>query len=453
MFADAAQRGYATAVTSSPSESTLLPPGPRGLLRPAHALIFHPIESLDKWRARFGPTFTVNRLGTKIVFTCQPELIQQVFAVSDPDVFSTSTPASFDVVFGPDSLFTITGARHLSERKLMTPAFHGERLQDWAEAMAAATRRAFGRSGETRAFERLQEVTLDIIVRVIFGVDDPARIREFSEALLEMMNSIRPGLLFFRLLQRPWLGIRPYARFHRANAKVQALLLDQIARTRSDLDGRTDVLADLLRARYDDGSPMTDSAVCDHLRTLLLAGHETTAVTLAWAIYYVLRDEQVLARVRAELASLGDDPNPTELTRLPYLGAAIDETLRIRPFSAESCRVLTRPLQIGEWRLPAGAAIAPSPVLTHLDPAIWPEPHTFRPERFLDNSRPRPSVYFPFGGGTRRCIGATFARFESRVILGTLLREHQIELLDRDVQWVRGPGTLQPRGGVRIRLS
>jgi cytochrome P450 len=211
-------------------------------------------------------------------------------------------------------------------------------------------------------------------------------------------------------------------------------------------------LSDLLRARYDDGSAMEDSAICDQLRTLLIAGHETTAVILAWAIYFVLRDPAVLARAKAELASLGPDATPDQLARLPYLGAVIDETLRIRPVTADTFRMLTRPWQFGKWLLPAGTAVSASAILIHSDPEVYPEPEAFLPDRFL-HSKPRPNVYLPFGGGGRRCIGATFARFEACVLLGTLLREHEVELLDHDVDWVRAPATLQPRGGVRIRLS
>lgn len=434
------------------TESTALPPGPRESLRTAHALIFRPIESLAKWREQFGPTFTVNRLGAQIVFTAEPELIAQLYAANDPTLFASAVPETVDVLLGRHSLLGASGKRHQRDRKLMMPPFHGERMRGWAQAMAAASRRAFARTGETRALERTQDATLEVIIRVIFGVDDEQQIGEFQHALLAMMGAVRPGFLFTRKLQRDMFGLLPYARYRRASERVDALLLQQIARTRANLDGRTDVLADLLRARYEDGSAMDDAAICDQLRTLLIAGHETTAVILAWAIYFILRDDDVLARLRNELATLGPNDGPEQLARLSYLGAVIDETLRIRPVTADAFRLLTRPWQLGKWRIPAGTAISASALLVHSDPELWPEPHAFRPDRFL-HTRPRPSVYLPFGGGTRRCLGATFARFEACVMLGTLLREHRVELLERDVEWVRGPATLQPRGGVRIRVG
>jgi cytochrome P450 len=246
-------------------------------------------------------------------------------------------------------------------------------------------------------------------------------------------------------------GVAPYARYRRASERVEALLREQVARTRANLDGRMDVLADLLRARYDDGSAMDDQEVCDQLRTLLIAGHETTAITLAWAIYFALRDADVLARLRSELDGLGPSAAPEQLARLPYLGAVIDETLRIRPLSADTARVLARPWQFGEWLLPAGTWVAPSALLVHFDAEVWPDPDVFLPDRFL-NARPRPNVFLPFGGGMRRCLGATFAKFEACVILGTLLRERELELLEHDVEWVRAV-LLQPGGGVRIRVG
>jgi cytochrome P450 len=437
----------------SRTDLAALPPGPGGSLRTAYALIFRPIQALAKWREEFGPTFTVNRLGQQIVFTAEPDLVAQLYAANDPGLFASAVPETVDVLLGRRSLLSASGTRHQHDRKLMTPPFHGERMRGWAQAMATASRRAFARTGEMRALECTQDATLEVIIRVIFGVDDEQRIQEFQAALTAMMRAVRPGFLFTRKLQRNMFGLLPYARYRRASERVDALMLDQIARTRANLEGRTDVLADLLRARYEDGSGMDDATVADQLRTLLIAGHETTAVILAWAIYFVLRDEAVLARVRTELATLGPNDGPEMLARLPYLGAVIDETLRIRPITADTFRLLTRPWQFGKWLIPAGTAISASTVLVHSDPELWPEPHAFRPDRFL-HTRPRPNVYLPFGGGSRRCIGATFARFEACVMLGTLLREHQVELLERDVEWVRGPATLQPGGGgVRIRVG
>ncbi|NJK32667.1 MAG: cytochrome P450 [Deltaproteobacteria bacterium] len=215
------------------------------------------------------------------------------------------------------------------------------------------------------------------------------------------------------------------------------------------------MLSGLLEARYDDGSQIDDDTVRDHLRTLLFGGHETTATTVTWALYFIQRDPRVRARLLDELAALGSTPDPEDFPRLPYLGAVIDETLRLRPINGETLRRLAKPWQIesagGEWEVPAGAAIAISQILLHYDERHWDRPTCFEPERFL-GQHPSPFVYAPFGGGNRRCLGATFARYEATIVLGTLLREHEFELLDGDVEWRRGRATLGPVGGVRMRV-
>jgi len=211
------------------------------------------------------------------------------------------------------------------------------------------------------------------------------------------------------------------------------------------------VLTSLVEARYDDGSKMDDDTIRDHLRTLLFAGHETTAIVLAWALYFVHREPEVRTELLAELRGLGDDPDPEALARLPYLGAVVDETLRIRPVTVDPQRILRKPMQLGRWHLPAGAAVCPATTLLHFREDLWPEPERFSPERFLAR-KPAANTFLPFGDGVHRCLGATFARFEACVILGTLLREFAFELHDQRVEWGRGRGTLEPVGGVRMRV-
>jgi cytochrome P450 len=258
--------------------------------------------------------------------------------------------------------------------------------------------------------------------------------------------------LFFRGLQRDFFGLGPFARYRKARARVDALLDDQIARTRAGLAGRTDVLTGLVEARYDDGSGMDDATIRDHLRTLLFAGYETTAIVLAWALYFVHRDAEIRGRLLDELAGLGPSPQPELLARLPYLGAVVDETLRMRPVTVDTQRLLRKPMRLGRWQVPAGAAVCPATTLLHFRADLWPEPERFSPERFL-GKKPAPNTFLPFGGGSHRCLGATFARFEACVILGTLLREFEFELRDEQVAWGRGRGTLEPIGGVRMRCA
>lgn len=436
-----------------------LPPGPRGKLSCTRRLMRAPFATLREWQATYGHTFSVELLNGTTVITADPELVREMFSVRDPELFSSVMPQTFDVLLGPGSILMMSGSTHQRERRLLTPPFHGERLRGWARTMAAAGREVFaGALGrEVRALDRTQRATLEVIVRVVFGVDEAARLDEFVRAVGEWTAAIKPSFLFLRPLQRELFGLSPFARYRRASRRLDALLLDQIARVEASPEGREDVLASMVTARYEDGGRMSREQIRDELRTLLIAGHETTAVTLAWALYFVHRDPAVRERLLADIAALGSD-EPDALTRVPYLEAVIDETLRLRPVAGQNFRRLRKPWQLGEWAIPAGATVSAAVSLIHHRADLWPEPERFWPERFIDaerpagSERPGPFVYLPFGGGAHRCLGATFARYEASVILGTLLRELKFELLDDVVAWGRGRMTLEPLGGVRVRV-
>jgi cytochrome P450 len=228
------------------------------------------------------------------------------------------------------------------------------------------------------------------------------------------------------------------------------MLYEQIAAVRA-APPSDDVLSMLVHARYDDGTGMDDVSLRDNLRTLLFAGHDTTAIILSWALWFVHRNPAVLARLRSELDALGPDVEPDALSRISYLNAVVDETLRIRPINPETQRRLAKPWKLGEWQLPTGVTVCVNQVLLHFDPELWDRPEAFDPERFMGQP-PSASIYAPFGGGNRRCLGATFARYEAAIVLGTILREYEFELLDQDIEWKRGTLILEPIGGVNMRV-
>ncbi|HVI02462.1 MAG TPA: cytochrome P450, partial [Enhygromyxa sp.] len=236
------------------------------------------------------------------------------------------------------------------------------------------------------------------------------------------------------------------------SGEVDRLLYEQIEHVRDRTQGRVDILSLMLDARFDDGEPMSDAHIRDELRTLLIAGHETTAITLAWALYDIHRNPEVRERLLAELDGLGPDAEPEAIAKLPYLGAVIDETLRLHPVVEVVFRVLRKPWKFAGYELPAGMTISPAISLVHRRPDIYPEPERYQPERFLD-AKPKPHEYLPFGGGNRRCIGAAFSQFESRIAIGTLLRECEFELLESGEPAVeRRSVTLGPKSGVRMRM-
>ncbi len=433
-----------------------LPTGPSGWVRSTYRLVREPIVALREWTDRFGPTFTVRQLGLRIVMTADPEFVKQIYAVRDPELFGSIMPDAVDVLIGPQSIALSVGERHLAQRKLLMPAFHGDRMRGWSEWIAGVGRRAFAGCDEqptTSMLERTRRATLEVIIGLVFGVDDEARVAEFTAAVLAWTATIRPGFMFVRALQHDFLGLAPFARYRRASERLDGLLAEQIARMRADCGSgeRSDVLSSMIAARYDDGSSMTDAAIRDQLRSLLFVGHDTTAVLLAWALHFVAANSVVRTRLLAELDQLGPDASAEAFARAPYLGAVVDETLRMRPVTTDAMRLLRKPWTLGPWQLPAGVAVTPIAALAHFRPDLWPEPDVFQPERFLGPDRPNPTSYFPFGGGDRRCVGASFARLEACIILATALREFEFSPVGPPVVWSRGQFVLEPIGGVPMR--
>ena len=419
-----------------------------------YKIITDSVGTYRGWAERWGPVLTFRSLTGPTVMISDPELVREVFANRDPECFDNNVPDPLDALIGRRSMLYLVGDEHQRERKLLAPPFRGERMRRWASSIVESARAAFAAGpGELRALERMQHITLDVIVRIVFGVADehaPA----FFKAIREMMEACHPSIMFARQAQRDLMGLLPYKRFRLASEHVDELCYAHIDRVRAQLreqpGSRDDILAMMIESRYDDGSAMSNDAIRDELRTLLLAGHETTATTLAWALFFIHRDPKVLERVLEDVDEI-DPETPDHYARLPYLEAVIDETLRMRPVAALCYRRLRKDFQLGEWRIPAGTTLAPAMVVVHNDPAVWPEPERFRPERFLDR-RPAPHEFFPFGGGVRRCLGATFAHYEAAVVLATVLREFEFELLEREVAYGREKLTLGPVGGVKMRL-
>jgi cytochrome P450 len=312
----------------------------------------------------------------------------------------------------------------MSQRKLLLPAFHGESVRRYVEVMTQATAAEVERWPLGEPFPlrpRMQVITLEVILRAVFGVRDDQRRQQFRERIPQLADAT--SLLNWLPFMDLDFGRRsPAARFRRALARVDELVFTEIAERRGagEPDGRErdDVLSLLLAARHEDGSPMTDRELRDELVTLLTAGHETTATGLSWAFERLLRTPRVHERL---LASLDDDE---------YVDAVVKETLRVRPVVADVVRTLTRDTEVGGYLLPAGTMVVPAIAAVHARPDLWPEPHEFRPERFLDGHADS-YAWIPFGGGVRRCIGASFAQVEMRTVLREVLRRVRLRAPSR----------------------
>jgi cytochrome P450 len=366
------------------SNGQMLPPGPT-LPVAAQTLLmgFRQDEFMAWCLGRFGEPFTVRMpQGRTLVMFSDPVAIKQVFAASPDDAHAgESTGAVLEPFVGTNSLLLLDGARHLRERRLMMPSFHGERMATYVQVMADATRRdmAGWPLGEPFSLRpHTQTITLEVIMRAIFGVEDEHGQEELRRSLHVMLtSSVNPQLLL-PIFRRRLGGLSPWARFLELRKQIDIALFAQIDARRKDpeIEARGDILSMLILARYEDGSGLNDRDLRDELITLLLAGHETTATSLAWAFDLLLHHPDVLARLQAELAA-GDDS---------YLEAVIKEVLRVRPVIPQVGRKLKRPMEFNGTALPAGVIAVPNIILTHKRADIYPEPNRFRPERFIEKA-------------------------------------------------------------------
>jgi cytochrome P450 family 135 len=398
-----------------------VPAGPRAhpfLQTLAWALA--PTWMMDRCARALGEYFTITFFpsGMQMVLISDPEAVKTVFTARPEAAPSGAAGSPVAAVMGAHSVIVLTGPEHMRQRKLLLPPFHGERMREYEQVIIDATRRdmADWPIGEPmRLHDRTRAITLEVILRAVFGVEAERmdRVRAAVGALLVPAN---PLMIVRMALSRPSLE-RPGGAFGRALDHLDTVLYEELARRRSreDLAERTDILSLLLQARDEEGQPMTDAELRDELVTLLLAGHETTATSVAWAIERLMRHPDKLYRLAAEVDSHPDGGEE-------YMTAVVNETLRVRPVVPIVVRTLKAPLQVGPYLLAPGTRVAPCIYLTNRNPRTYEDPRAFRPERFLD-SAPDTFSWIPFGGGIRRCIGAAFAQLEMKLILRTVLSE------------------------------
>jgi cytochrome P450 len=403
-----------------------------------------PVSLMRHCRRRYGDVFTVRPYGFgNIVLVADPGIIKEVFT-GDRDVFAAGEAnAAMSPVLGRHSLLVLDGERHLRQRRLMLPPFHGEAIGRYRErveeiTIAEVSSWPLGKPFAIR--ERMQDITFEVILRAVIGVSDEHR--------LERLRDLLPKLLDFSVLDMwaVWLFPRvldtPLGRHHRSmrvRPEVDRLLFEEIAAHRANPEGHDDILALLVQARDEQGEPLSDEELLDQIITLLLAGHETTTTGLAWAFERLVRHPAVLERLEDELEQDEND----------YLEAVVNETLRVRPVIDGVWRKLTAPAVVAGYRLPAGTLVFPAIVLVQTS-AGFPDADEFRPERFLDGSPP-PYTFIPFGGGQRRCIGASFAIMEMQTVLNTVLRRVQLRASDRRPEKPRVHHVTQvPGRGARV---
>jgi cytochrome P450 len=423
-----------------------VPPGPR-LPRALQTVLWavRPIWFMQRARRRYGNVFTIRPYAFgDVVVLADPRHIKEVFT-GDREVFAAGQAnAAMSPVLGSHSLLTLDGERHLRQRKLMLPPFHGEAVGRYRERIQRITEAELDTWPTGRPFPirpRMQSVTLEVILRAVIGVSDPARLARLRELLPMLLDFsvldmwavwLFPRLLDTALVRRvPSFRVRP---------EVDRLLNEEIDAHRSDPDGHDDILALLISARDADGEPLSDQNLLDQIITLLLAGHETTTTGLAWALERLTRHPTALGRLQQEVDD-GEDK---------YLDAVVNETLRVRPVIDGVWRKLTAPTVLAGHRLPAGTLVFPAILLVQTSRDAFPDPEDFRPERFLDGPPP-PYTFIPFGGGPRRCIGAAFAVMEMKTVLSTVLRRVELSAPDPRPEQPRTHHVTQiPSRGARV---
>lgn len=412
-------------------ETRALPPGPSW--PPAAQLtawMLRPYPTLQHIRRRYGAPFSMRFPNYPHIVTFDdPEHVKEIFTGPWRELHAGQANETLRPLVGTRSLLLLDGEEHVRERKLLLPPFHGERMQSYGETMREVTAEALRRWPVGRPFAvqpETQAITLDIILRTVFGVSEGEELERVRQGIDRLVQGASNPAFLVPWLQRD-LGPRsPWGRFLRAREAADALLYEQIEARRASAAERDDVLSMMMTARYEDGRAMTPRELRDELMTLLVAGHETTATSLAWVLHHLIEHPHVQARVHEELDGLpGDGVSADGAHDLPYLDAVIKETMRLSPVIASVGRVLSAPRNIGGWELPAGTMAVPSIYLVHMNPRVWPEPTRFDPERHL-GQRTSPYMHFPFGGGIRRCIGMAFALYEMRVVLATVLRRHGV---------------------------
>ena len=418
-----------------------------------------PLAVYERLRARYGSRFTVRLPFTPpFVIHSDPEHVKEIY-MAPPDVLHPGEGARvLEPLVGTNSVILLDGDAHMEQRKLILPAFHGERMERLTDLVTRVTEDeiASWERDEIELHPHLQTLTLEIILRAVFGLDPGPRLESLREDLSELLAfgdsplTLIPGPTDPKVRDRQlrrFNQVGPLKGFLDVRARIDAAIFELIAERRAEGDsGRDDVLAMLLEARHeDDGSPMSQQELRDELMTLLVAGHETTASTLAWAFERVSREPAVLARLTEEVTDDDEDA---------YVLATIQETLRRRPVLPNTApRLVKKPVTVGGWDYEPGPALVASAYLVHHDADIYPEPYAFRPERFLD-TKPGTYTWIPFGGGRRRCIGMSFAMLEMRIVVRELLRAYELRASDpaHEVPGRRNI-SIKPARGARVGLA
>ncbi|KAF3885977.1 MULTISPECIES: cytochrome P450 [Nostocales] len=425
--------------------------------------IADPLGFQDRYSQKYGDIFTMELGGLgSYVLVGNPQVIQEIFNQDSKNFDVGRGNALAKPIIGKNSLMLFDGDRHRRERKLLMPPFHGERLPIYAKQICHLTEQVASQWLVGQAFvarTAMQKISLEVILQIVFGLSEGERYQQLKPLLTDWLNMtdspLRSSMLFLRFLQQDWGTWTPWGRMKLRQRQVHDLLIAEIEERRTQGNsGRGDILSLMMAARDDQGQPMSNEELQDELLTILFAGHETTATTLAWAFYQIHQHPNVLEKLLQELDSLGESSNPMEIAQLPYLTAVCQEILRMYPvLPVLFPRIAKSPIKIGGYHFDAETTLMPSIYLVHYREDLYPNARQFKPERFLERQYSR-SEYFPFGGGSRHCLGYALAQLEMKLVIATILSKYQLANADdKPVKVQRRGFTLAPIGGVRMVMT
>lgn len=424
----------------------------------------NPLGYLEECAKTYGDVFTlrVGPLFKPQVLISNPQGIQQIFTTDPKQLDSGASAGSGAPLLGANSLLSLEGKTHQRQRKLLTPQFHGERILNYGELISDITQQVTNKWQIGEVFpvlSSMQEISFRVILKAVFGLKDGERYDKIKESLIAILNPKRPFLrlimIMFPFLQRDLGGWTPWGRYLKLRQQLDDLIYAEIHERQLQLDpARTDILSLMMAARDEVGEPMTDVELRDELMTLLVAGHETTATSLAFALYWIHSQPGVHEKLLAELDNLGETLDKNTILKLPYLNAVFSETLRFYPVAMLGLnRLVKAQLSIAGYKFEPGTILTPCIYLTHHREDLYPDSQQFKPERFLEKQF-SPAEYLPFGGGNRRCIGMAFALLEMKLVLATVLSNWNLELAENTpVKPVRKGLLLGPSGGVKMVLT
>ncbi len=430
-----------------------LPPGPRSAALWSFAYVRDPYRTMMNTTRRYGDLVTLPSFFGKFVITADPAGVKTVLS-AHPDLYDAIGVQLVEPLLGESSVICVSGERHRALRKLMMPPFHAARMRSYGDLISRVADEYTARWPHDRPFPihtTMMDLMMDVVLRGVFGLEEAGRRSAFRKAVPAMIEAMKHSFLFFRWLRVRLGGFSAWARFQRKRAQVAALFNEELRNRRADERLREDILSLLMAARYDDGSALSDAELLDQMVTLFVAGFEPTANSLAFALDHIHRQPAVKQRLIEELASLPPGPlDPDVVTRLPYLDAVISETLRLTPIQPLVGRLLRQGMTLQGYELPPGINVGIAISTVHQRPDLYAEPERFRPERFFERSF-TPFEYLPFGGGARRCVGATLALYSMKLVLATVMRSRSLRPINRAPLRFRFKAIVGPRSEIQMQ--